>query len=141
MNIEQAYRILGLKAGARATDIKSAFRRMIKLHHPDKTKKTDSAAARNILVAYKTAMQNAGKKIIEEDDDDVFPHPDQEEALDAYNTFHQLLELLSKTANAGPIIEKIKEMISQIDNGYYEYWKGMRVISEACAFLDSQRQK
>ena len=57
------YEILGLKIGAERLEIKSAFRRLAKLYHPDKNNKEKEKFSL-ILKAYKTLSDNLSKPII-----------------------------------------------------------------------------
>ncbi|MGI0094326.1 MAG: J domain-containing protein [Nitrosotalea sp.] len=55
MNIEQCYELLGLQEGASVPEIKSAYRRMVLEHHPDKNVSTkDDMKFRLVTEAYQT---------------------------------------------------------------------------------------
>ena len=149
MSPEQAYKILGLKHGADSAKIKYAFRRLIKSYHPDQAKCTDDTTAKSIILAYGIAMKATQKNakgvtstpLGDLSDDDIFPNPYFEEAMEAYNALHQLLELLAKNARTEPVLEKIKQMIKEIDYGYFEAWRAERLINEAYELLKTRRQK
>ena len=58
--IEYYYKILGLKPGATLDKIKSAYRRLIKIYHPDRDNSPDSQSMyKEINIAYKALLDQA----------------------------------------------------------------------------------
>ncbi len=53
MNPEEAARILGIAPGAAPTEVRAAYRRRIRVHHPDRAGPASSARAAQIIEAYR----------------------------------------------------------------------------------------
>jgi hypothetical protein len=60
MAIEEAFRLLGLPLEARHEEVKSAFRRLAKLYHPDINPETDREYFIRLEQAYRRALAAAG---------------------------------------------------------------------------------
>ena len=57
-NRDYYYKILGLRPGATPSEIKSAYRRLVKFYHPDRDQSADSETMyREIYTAYKTLSE------------------------------------------------------------------------------------
>ena len=57
---EYYYRILGLKPGAASDEVKSAYRRLVKLYHPDRDNSPDAQSMyKEIRIAYKVLLDQA----------------------------------------------------------------------------------
>ncbi|MHB8547091.1 MAG: J domain-containing protein [Nitrosotalea sp.] len=83
MNIEQCYKLLGLQQGASIPEIKSAYRRMVLEHHPDKNASTkDDVKFKLVTEAYQTIRT----KNVDVDNSSVYPKSRNE-----YNSYPEPL--------------------------------------------------
>src|SRR5262249_48451163 len=55
------YEVLGLKADATTQDIRTAYRRLVRQHHPDVTGRSDALRFREIQLAYDTLSDAASR--------------------------------------------------------------------------------
>jgi curved DNA-binding protein CbpA len=56
--VDSSFRVLGLSAGASAQEVRDAYRRLVRQHHPDTNPAARAGALGEVVAAYRTLERN-----------------------------------------------------------------------------------